>query len=67
MGRASKTKIKMKRTYIRPESELIESTHEALLTAFSMDAKDDEVNNPTEIQSKGSNFLFDDDFDADKI
>ena len=58
----------MKRTYIKPESELIESTHEALLAAFSMDAKDDNIDNPIQVQSKGVSFMLeDDDFDADNI
>lgn len=58
----------MKRTYIRPESELIESTQEALLAAFSMDAKDEDIDDPIQVQSKGVSFLLeDDDFDADNI
>ena len=58
----------MKRTYIRPESELIESTHEALLAAFSMGAKDEDIDDPIQVQSKGVSFLLeDDDFDADNI
>lgn len=58
----------MKRTYIRPESELIESRPEAILIGESMDVENGDIDDPTDVQSKGVSFLLeDDDFDADNI
>ena len=64
MGEGFKNKNKMKRTYIKPESALIDLTDEPILIGESMDVKDGDIDDPIEVQSKQVGFIFEDD-DAD--
>ena len=54
----------MKRTYIKPESALIDLTDEPILIGESMDVEYGDIDDPIEVQSKQVGFIFEDD-DAD--
>lgn len=51
----------MKQTYIKPESELIDSIVETLLATESIGVKSEDIDDPLEVQSKQAGFVIDDD------